>query len=160
MEIKRVLGMHALCVAGTMDKVAGFFQDALGVKLGAELSNFLPFGFHARATWLGGDSHLAISESTNDELPLGKQHKRSAPSFQFLQLQVASLDEAIAELRTKGIRVTDKRFIPHQSFEVEGKRGLYESMIHPKSTFGFLIELMQFDKTRPEGKGSTGGGGL
>ena len=152
MKIKRVLGIHAFSVKGTMDKVAEFFRDALGAKITPELSDFSKFGFRAVSAWLGIEEpfHVAVSESVNDELPLGKQHTKLAPTFQIIQFQIENMDEAIAELRAKGIRVSDKILVPTRGFEVDGMQGMYECMIHPKSTFGLLIELMQFDKAPSE----------
>ena len=55
-------------------------------------------------------------------------------------------DEAIAELRAKGVRVSDKRKIEDPGFE---GGGFYECMIHPKSAFGLIIELLEYSKAPP-----------
>jgi len=146
MEIKRVFGVNALCVTGTMDKAVEFFRDALGAKIGPEMPWLSQWGHRAKDVWLGTEAPfpLEVSESINDELPIGKQHKKSAPSFQFLGFEVDNLDEAIAELRAKGIRVSDKLKIDDPRF---GE--LHEAMIHPANAFGFIIELLEIKGKRP-----------
>jgi len=146
MEIKQVFGINALCVTGTMDKAVEFFRDALGAKIGPEKPWMEKYGHRCRDAWLGTEEpfSIEISESVNDELPTGKQHKKSAPCFQFFGLEVDNLDEAIAELRAKGIRVSDKLKIDDPRF---GE--LYEAMIHPTNTFGFIVELLESKGKRP-----------
>ncbi len=140
MKIKRVLGINALCETGTMDKLVDFFRDNLETKIDPEMPWLAQWGHRARVAYLGTENPfmLEISESIDDELPIGRQHKKLAPTFQILGLEVENLDEAIAELRTKGIRVSDKRKIEDPRFEE-----LHECMIHPKSAFGLIIELLE-----------------
>jgi len=150
MEIKRVAGINAFCVSGTMDKVEKFFRDVLGAKMGPEMSWRAQFGMRAKGAWLGTEVpfRLELSESINDELPAGKQHKRSAPAFQVLGLEVENIDEATAELRAKGIRVSDKIKTEDPAFEKQ-----YQSWIHPKDAFGLIIELVECrGKMPPDGE--------
>ncbi len=145
MKIKRVQGLNALCERGTSDKVIELFRDGLGAKIGPEMPHLAQWGHRARIAYLGEEMpfSIEISESIDDSLPIGKQHARSAPSFQFLGIEVENLDEAIAELRAKGIQVSDKRKIDDPKYEE-----LYECMIHPKSACGLIIELLQIKEKK------------
>ena len=147
MKIKRVRGINAFCETGTRDKVIKLFQDALGTEIGPEMPHLAQWGHSARIANMGTESSflLEISESINDELPIGKQHKRLAPAFEGLGLEVDDIDEVIAELRAKGIRVSDKLKIDDPSVEE-----MYECTIHPKDAFGLLIEFLQV-KEKPAG---------
>ena len=71
---------------------------------------------------------------------MGRQIAKGAPAFQIIALEVENLDEAIAELRAKDIRVYDKVKINVESPYYEE---VYVAMIHPKSSFGLLIELVE-----------------
>lgn len=148
MKIKRVLGINALCKRGERDAVVKLFEDVLGAKMGPEMPHLAQYGHRARIAYMGTEMkqpfNLEISESINDELPIGKQHARSAPTFQFLGLEVDNIDEAIAELRAKGIRVSDKTMIDDPEFEY-----LWEAMIYPKSSYGLLIELIEEKRKVP-----------
>ena len=154
MKIKRVLGLNALCETGTMDNVVDFFRDVLGAKIQPDvpdpaMPHLAQWGHRARiAQWeTGVPFQVEISESINDDLPIGKQHKKSAPSFQFLGLVVDSIDEVITELRAKGISVSDKRKIDDPVFEE-----IYECMIHPKDSFGLLLEFIEITEKAGGGK--------
>ena len=60
------------------------------------------------------------------------------------------IDEAITELRDKGIKVHDKLKMHVPGFKNKGFEGWYETMIHPKSAFGVIIELIEFTKAPPD----------
>ena len=147
MKVKRVLGVNALCQTGTMDKAVDFFQDVLDAKMGQDKPEMEQYGHRAKDAWLGTEEpfSIEISESVDDELPTGKQHKRYAPSFQFLALEVENLDEAIGEVRAKGINISDKLLLHDPGF---GE--IYESMIHPKDAFGLIIELIEVKSSTPK----------
>ena len=148
MEIKRFLIIGAFCEKGTMDDVVAFFRDVLGAKLSPERSHLLQYGIRGQDAWLGTKEpfDIEIHESINDELPMGRQVSKYAPRFQILALEVANLDEAIAELRAKGVRISDKLKMYDPAV---GE--YYEAMIHPKSSFGFVIDLIEHPHGRPEG---------
>ncbi|MBI4286746.1 MAG: VOC family protein [Chloroflexi bacterium] len=145
-KVRRVSGINAMCVPGTMDDTTQFFRDALGAKIGPEMTWRRKFGMRARGAWLGS-FRLEISESTDDTLPSGKQHKRYAPAYQVFGLQVDDIDEAIANLRRKGITVSDK--IPTED---PAHKDQYQAWIHPKETFGLILELLQLGQTPPDGE--------
>jgi len=152
MKIKRVLSIDHFCLPGTMDDAVTFYRDVLGAKIGPEQPWLAEYGFRALNVWLGEDMpfHVGVSESVNDELATGKQIKRSAPTFAILAFEVEDIDEAIAELRDKGIRVHDKLKMRFPGFKTNGFDGWYETMIHPKSAFGVIIELIEFSKAPPD----------
>ncbi|MBI4286524.1 MAG: hypothetical protein HY670_11610, partial [Chloroflexi bacterium] len=136
------------CVSGERDKVIAFFRDVLGAKIGPEMPHLAQWGHRARIATLGEEEPflLEISESINDMLPIGGQHKRLAPAFQAIGLEVDDLEAVIAELRSKGIRVSDKLKIEDPSVEE-----MFECTIHPKSAYGLLVEFLQV-KEKPKGK--------
>ena len=149
MKIKRITGIGACVETGKMDEAVAFFRDIFGAKVVAEEPFWEKFGFRAQGTWLGSDIpfRLEMEECIDDTNPVGRQIKRVAPGYQFLGVQVEDIDEAIAELRSKGIQVSDKL-----KMEVPGFESAYECMIHPKNTFGLIVELVEFKgQTLPDG---------
>ena len=151
MKIKKVIGINAFCEDEMMDKVVELFRDALGAKIGHDQPWLEQYGFKAKGAWLGTEApfRVEIAESINDELVTGKQIKRLAPTFAILHIAVEDIDEAIAELRAKGIKVSDKLKIEDPGFE---GGGFYECMIHPKSAYGLIIELIEYTKAPPDGE--------
>ena len=149
MKVLRILGINAHCVTGSMDDVTSFFRDVLGAKIGPDMPWRAQYGHRARGVWLGTEEpfRLELSESISDEHPVGRAIKNTAPSFQNLVLVIDDIDEAITELRAKGLKVHDKLEMPDPGWE-----GYYETMIHPKSSLGLLIELIEFKKCPPEGE--------
>lgn len=149
MKVKRITGINAFCAKGTMDEVVKLFQALLGAKIGPEMPWRAKFGTRNRGAWLGEEDpfRVEISESINDELPAGKQHKRYGTCFQAIGLEVDNIDEAIAELRGKGYTVSKKIPTEDPAFA-----NMYQAWIHPKESFGLIIELIQFgEKTPPDG---------
>ncbi|MBI4285967.1 MAG: hypothetical protein HY670_08760 [Chloroflexi bacterium] len=130
-----------------MDKVVEFFRDVLGAKVGPMKPWMEKFGHRCRDVWIGEEEPFGIevSESVNDELPTGKIHKLSAPSFQFLALEVRDLPKALAEVRAKGVRISDIMKLEDPRF---GE--FYETMVHPKAAYGLIIELLEVKGRRPQ----------
>ena len=153
MKIKRVLSVGAFCEPGTLEDNIRFFRDILGAKIGplpehAEQEH----GFTQYDAWLGTEVpfRVYLNEPTSDadKFPASRQFKRIAPNFGVLAFEVENLDEAIAELRAKGIRVSDKRtHIEEEEPEWKGNNMVF---IHPKDCFGRIIELVEL-KGRPKG---------
>lgn len=147
MEVIRVMGFNAVCEKGTMDKVVEFFRDALGAKVGPEKPWMEKYGHRCRDIWLGEEEPfgLEVSESINDEAPTGKIHQKSAPSFQFMALEVRDLGKAVAEVRAKGVRISDIMRLDDPRFDE-----FDETMLHPKSAYGLIIELLEVKGRRAQ----------
>ncbi|MBI4285197.1 MAG: hypothetical protein HY670_04755 [Chloroflexi bacterium] len=153
MEIEKVVGVNAFCEKGTMPTVTALFRDVLGARIGPEQSWLEEYGFQAIGAWLGLDTgypfRVEISESVNEGIGTGRQIRRSAPSFQVLQLLVDDIDRAIAQLRRKGIRVGDKVLVKNPGFDGLDGPGFYQSWIHPEDSRGLIIALLQFGGKTP-----------
>ncbi len=147
MEITNILGINAFCERGSMDKVICFFRDVLGAKITSDQPWLEEYGFRAKGAWLGDDMpfRIEIGESIDDALPMGKEHDTLAPTFQFLSLVVKNLDEAVVELQTRGIKVSDKVKLDDPRF---GE--MYECAIHPRESYGLIIELVEINGKSPK----------
>lgn len=150
MKIKRFLCVTAFVEQGKFDAAIDFWKDVMGSQIGPEMPWLLKYGHRAKNTRVEGMEcpfSVEIAECYDENLPIGKQAKRFAPCYHALSYQVENLDEAIAELKAKGFKVSNKLEMDYPGFEVEGKKNkIYECMIHPRDAFGLVIELLQFDK--------------
>ncbi|RLG27773.1 methylmalonyl-CoA epimerase [Methanosarcinales archaeon] len=118
-------------------KEAGkFYTDILGIKMQGmeEVANqkvrvaFLPIT----------DSEIELLESTDSDGPIAKFIDSRGEGIQHIAFRVENLEEALRELKAKGIRLIDKE--PRK-----GAGGAMIAFIHPKETNGVLVELCERD---------------
>lgn len=85
-----------------------------------------------------GDSEVELLESTSPEGPIAKFIEKKGEGIQHIAFRVENIEESIAEMMAKGIRMIDET--PRY-----GAGGAKIAFIHPKSTGGVLVELSQRD---------------
>lgn len=73
-------------------------------------------------------------ESTEPEGPIGMFLEKNGQGIHHIAFAVDNVDEALTEVKSKGIRLIDKE-------GRKGAEGLTIGFLHPKSTFGVLTEL-------------------
>ena len=83
-----------------------------------------------------GESEVELLESTAPDGPIAKYLEKRGEGIQHIAFRVDNLDQALAELKDKGIRLIDEK--PRQ-----GAGGAKIAFLHPKSTHGVLIELSE-----------------
>jgi len=125
---------HVGIAAKSIDQVAPFWSVILGLPMtGRETveeqkatTAFLPVG----------ESELEILESTGPEGAIAKFIESRGEGIQHIALRVDNIEEALKELKEKGIRLIDEK--PRR-----GAGGAKIAFIHPKSTNGVLLELSE-----------------
>ena len=113
-----------------------FWSDVLGLKLeGSETvaeqkvtTAFLPVG----------DSEVELLESTSPDGPIAKFIEKNGGKggFQHVAFRVANIEEALAELKEKGVALID------QTPRI-GAGGAKIAFLHPKATGGVLVEISE-----------------
>ena len=81
-----------------------------------------------------GETKIELLESTNPEGPIGKFIEKRGEGIHHIALAVEDVKEALKEVESKGVQLIDKQ--PRK-----GAEGLSIGFLHPKSTFGVLVEL-------------------
>jgi methylmalonyl-CoA/ethylmalonyl-CoA epimerase len=84
-----------------------------------------------------GESNLELLLPTADDSPVAKFLETKGEGFHHLALEVEDIHAAVAELKAAGVRLIDET--PR-----EGAHGALVAFIHPKATFGLLVELCQY----------------
>ncbi len=84
-----------------------------------------------------GESNLELLLPTADDSPVAKFLETKGEGFHHLALEVEDIHAAVAELKAAGVRLIDET--PR-----EGAHGALVAFIHPKATFGVLVELCQY----------------
>jgi methylmalonyl-CoA/ethylmalonyl-CoA epimerase len=83
-----------------------------------------------------GETEVELLESTAPDGPIGKFIEAKGQGVQHIAFRVENIVEALAELKAKGIRLIDE--VPRK-----GAGGAKIAFLHPKSTFGVLVELSE-----------------
>jgi methylmalonyl-CoA/ethylmalonyl-CoA epimerase len=83
-----------------------------------------------------GESRIELLEATSGDSPISKFLERRGPGIHHLALRVEDIRAALAELKAKGTRLIDAE--PRV-----GAGGCLVAFVHPSSTGGVLLELVQ-----------------
>ena len=125
---------HLGIAVNSIDTGKNFWTEALGLSFeGTETvteqkvtTAFLPVG----------ESEVELLESTAPDGPIAKYLEKKGEGIQHVAFRVENLDEALAELKEKGIRLIDET--PRK-----GAGGARIAFLHPKATNGVLVELCE-----------------
>ena len=85
-----------------------------------------------------GESEVELLESTAPDGPIAKYIEKKGTGIQHVALRVENIEEALAELKQKGVQLIDQT--PRH-----GAGGARIAFLHPKATGGVLVELCQRD---------------
>ena len=83
-----------------------------------------------------GDTEVELLESTSPDGPIAKHLGKKGEGVQHIAFRVENIEEALAELKAKGIQLIDEK--PRR-----GAGGVKIAFLRPQSTFGVLIELCE-----------------
>lgn len=91
------------------------------------------------AFFVAGDSHIELLESMAPDGPIARHIEKRGEGIHHVALRVDDIERAMAEARTQGLVLLSESPRP-------GAHGTRQVFIHPKSTGGVLIELVQHNK--------------
>jgi methylmalonyl-CoA/ethylmalonyl-CoA epimerase len=133
----KVLKIDHLGIAvHSIEEAKKFFQDTLGLKF--QGSETVAEQKVTTAFFPVGDSEVELLESTAPDGPIAKYLEKRGEGIQHIAFRVENIEEALAELKEKGIRLIDEK--PRL-----GAGGAKIAFLHPKSTHGVLIEISERD---------------
>ena len=119
--------------------VAGEFYNCLGLEL--DSVEVVEDQKVKVAIMKVGDSAIELIEATREDSLIKRFIDQRGPGLHHMTLEVDNLEEQLAFLREKSIKLIDEK--PRQ-----GAEGSLIAFVHPDSTGGVLIELSQ---PAPEG---------
>ena len=133
MKIKRIA--HLGIAVKDLDPPKKFYADNLGLELkGDEVVE----AQKVKVSFIKvGESNLELLLPTSDDSAVAKFLETKGEGFHHLALEVEDIHAAVAELKAAGVRLIDEK--PR-----EGAHGALVAFIHPKATFGLLVELCQY----------------
>jgi methylmalonyl-CoA/ethylmalonyl-CoA epimerase len=132
MKIKHI--DHIGIAVRSIEQAGKFYTNVLGLKI-MDIENvadqkvnvaFLPIT----------DSEVELLQSTHDDGPVAKFIEAKGEGIQHIAYRVENIEEALAELKAKGVRLIDEK--PRK-----GAGGAKIAFIHPKETNGVLVEICE-----------------
>ena len=132
MKVKHI--DHIGIAVKSIEQAGKFYTDVLGLKI-MDIENvadqkvnvaFLPIT----------DSEVELLQSTHLDGPVAKFIEAKGEGIQHIAYRVENIEEALAELKAKGVRLIDEK--PRK-----GAGGALIAFIHPKETNGVLVEICE-----------------
>ena len=117
-----------------IDEAAAFWREGLGLSVDEteEVASQ-----RVRIAMLSiGESRIELLEATSADSPISKFLEKRGPGIHHIAIRVADIHAALARLREKGARLIDEE--PRK-----GAGGCLVAFVHPSSTHGVLLELVQ-----------------
>lgn len=128
---------HIGVAVKNLDEVLKFYEENLGMHVHGTEENeeqkvrvgFVPVG----------DTEIEFLESTTPEGAIAKFIEKNGEGIQHIALRVDNIEAALQELKDKGVKLINEQ--PRI-----GAGGSKIAFLHPKSTFGTLVELCEQPK--------------
>jgi len=83
-----------------------------------------------------GESRIELLEPTSDDSPISKFLEKRGGGIHHIAVEVEDINEVLNRLKEKGVRLIDEN--PRV-----GAEGCLIAFVHPSSTNGVLLELVQ-----------------
>jgi methylmalonyl-CoA epimerase len=130
-----VRGLHHVAIAVTsLAEARKSYEIALG--LGASEPEFVPDQKVNVLVLYAGTQRIELVEPASADSPISKFLEKRGPGLHHLAWRVDDCARAIADLRAAGLKMIDER--PRA-----GSHGTTVAFVHPKSTDGVLMELVE-----------------
>jgi methylmalonyl-CoA/ethylmalonyl-CoA epimerase len=127
---------HIGIAVKSIDEAKKFWEGVLGVQLTGE--EVIPEQKVKVGFFPMGESEVELLESTEPDGPVAKYIEKKGEGIQHVAFRVENIEDTLADLKAKGVRLIDEK--PRY-----GAGGAKIAFIHPKATFGTLVELCQRD---------------
>ena len=117
-----------------IDAAAKFYRDVLGLEV-AETEEVAEQKVRVAMLPIG-ESRIELLEATSSDSPISKFLEKRGPGIHHIAVRVDDIQAALTGLKQKGARLIDEE--PRQ-----GAGGCLVAFVHPSSTGGVLLELVQ-----------------
>ena len=125
---------HIGIATNNIDEAARFYLESLGLQMDhtEEVASQ-----RVRVAMLPlGESRVELLEPTSEDSPISKFLAKRGPGIHHLAVRVDDIRRSLAELKDQGARLIDEQ--PRA-----GAGGCLVAFIHPSSTGGVLLELVE-----------------
>jgi methylmalonyl-CoA/ethylmalonyl-CoA epimerase len=123
---------HIGIAVKNLDETLAFYRQVMGLEVSSsEVFNGMKVAFLRI-----GDSELELLEDMTPDGAIARHIAKRGEGMQHVAYRVANIEQALQEMRAKGIELIDEWPRP-------GARHARIAFLHPKSTKGVLIELVE-----------------
>lgn len=124
-----------------IDAALAFWQDALGLE---HVHTETVEDQKVRVAMLPiGESRVELLEPTSDDSPISKFLEKRGGGIHHIAVEVDDIESALAQLKAAGTRLID------ESPRI-GAEGCLVAFVHPSSTHGVLLELVQTERGKTD----------
>ena len=125
---------HIGIATNGIDDAARFYIESLGLQI-EHVEDIASQKVRVAMLPLG-ESRVELLEPTSEDSPISKFLAKRGPGIHHLAVRVQDIRASLAELKEKGARLIDEE--PRT-----GAGGCLVAFIHPSSTGGVLLELVE-----------------
>jgi methylmalonyl-CoA/ethylmalonyl-CoA epimerase len=125
---------HIGIAVNNIEEAKAFYTDILGIPHAG--NETVAAQKVTTAFFPVGEAEVELLESTAPDGPIAKFIESKGQGIQHIAFRVENIEEALEELKAKGVRLIDEK--PRL-----GAGGAKIAFLHPKSTFGVLVELSE-----------------
>ena len=115
-----------------LDATLKFYEEILGLPVTERMDH----GISRGAFVFVGGVVFEFLENRDPNSAIARHIEKRGEGLQHIAFEVPNIQEAIAEMKKKGIPFIDDKPRP-------GARGSRIVFLHPKSTYGILMELVE-----------------
>src|SRR4051812_7960352 len=128
---------HLGIATNGIDEALAFWQDALGLE---NVHTETVEDQKVRVAMLQlGESRIELLEPTSEDSPIAKFLEKRGGGIHHIAVEVEDIEAALAKLKQAGARLIDET--PRI-----GAEGCQVAFVHPASSGGVLLELVQENK--------------
>jgi len=123
---------HIGLAVDNLEEARNFFDDTFGLSVSAQekfgelLFSFIPLG----------ETNLELLQSTTAEGQIARFIQKRGQGIHHISLEVDDIQAELDRLKSKGLQLINEK--PYRNAHED-----LVAFIHPKSTYGVLIELIQ-----------------
>jgi methylmalonyl-CoA/ethylmalonyl-CoA epimerase len=125
---------HIGIATKSLDEGLAVWRDALGLSV--DHTEVIDEQGVKVAMLAVGETHVELLEPLGAETSVGKFIAKRGPGIHHIAIEVQDINAALAELKNKGVRLIDET--PRV-----GAGGCLVAFVHPSTTNGVLLELVQ-----------------
>ncbi len=125
---------HLGIATNGIDEALKFWQDALGLE---NVHTETVEDQKVRVAMLPiGDTKIELLEATSEDSPIAKFLEKRGGGIHHIAVEVENIEESLMKLKKEGTRLIDEK--PRL-----GAEGCLIAFVHPSSSNGVLLELIQ-----------------
>jgi methylmalonyl-CoA epimerase len=125
---------HVAIAVNDLEAAIAYYREAFGAEV--DHREVVESDGVEEALLKVADSYVQLLTPTRDDSPVAKYLAKKGEGLHHVGYRVADCGEALEAVKAQGGRVIDEAPRP-------GSRGTTVAFVHPKTSFGTLIELVQ-----------------